>query len=69
MTPKGEKVMYDLEKKINEAVFPGVQGSSHNNTIAGTVINTNILILFDKAYGDFITSTLIHHSCSPHNPS
>ncbi|XP_075159056.1 serine hydroxymethyl transferase isoform X2 [Haematobia irritans] len=33
--PNGEKVMYDLEERINNAVFPGLQGGPHNNTIAG----------------------------------
>lgn len=33
--PNGEKVLYDLETRINEAVFPGLQGGPHNNTIAG----------------------------------
>lgn len=35
ITPKGEKVMYDLERRIDSAVFPGLQGGPHNHTIAG----------------------------------
>jgi len=36
-TAKGENIMYDLEKRINEAVFPGLQGGPHDNAIAGLI--------------------------------
>jgi glycine/serine hydroxymethyltransferase len=30
--------MYDLEDKINAAVFPGLQGGPHNHTITGLAV-------------------------------
>jgi glycine hydroxymethyltransferase len=38
VNPKGEKIMWDLERKINEAVFPGTQGGPHNNSIAAMAV-------------------------------
>lgn len=34
----GDKVMYELEKKINEAVFPGLQGGPHNHQIGAVAV-------------------------------
>ena len=35
---KGNPVMYDIEDKINFAVFPGCQGGPHNHTISGLAV-------------------------------
>ncbi|XVF64934.1 hypothetical protein PTKIN_Ptkin09bG0206300 [Pterospermum kingtungense] len=35
---QGKEVMYDLEDKINQAVFPGLQGGPHNHTISGLAV-------------------------------
>ena len=35
---KGNPVMYDLEDKINWAVFPGSQGGPHNHTITALAV-------------------------------
>eukprot|EP00462_Mataza_sp_D1_P019725 CAMPEP_0175141854 /NCGR_PEP_ID=MMETSP0087-20121206/12385_1 /TAXON_ID=136419 /ORGANISM="Unknown Unknown, Strain D1" /LENGTH=416 /DNA_ID=CAMNT_0016425413 /DNA_START=261 /DNA_END=1511 /DNA_ORIENTATION=+ len=35
---KGKQTMYDLEDKINQAVFPGHQGGPHNHTITALAV-------------------------------
>jgi len=35
---QGNEVQYDLKKKIDEALFPGLQGGPHNNAIAGVAV-------------------------------
>lgn len=34
VTKDGKKIMYDIEDRINQAVFPGLQGGPHNHAIA-----------------------------------
>ncbi|KAL3845748.1 hypothetical protein ACJIZ3_003151 [Penstemon smallii] len=35
---QGKEVMYDYEDKINQAVFPGLQGGPHNHTISALAV-------------------------------
>ncbi|CAH9077012.1 unnamed protein product [Cuscuta epithymum] len=35
---QGKEVMYDFEDKINQAVFPGLQGGPHNHTITALAV-------------------------------
>eukprot|EP00118_Oscarella_pearsei_P009210 m.51562 g.51562 ORF g.51562 m.51562 type:complete len:491 (+) comp34158_c0_seq4:72-1544(+) len=35
---KGANILYNLEKPINSAVFPGLQGGPHNHCIAGVAV-------------------------------
>ena len=35
---KGNPIMYDLEAKINGALFPGLQGGPHNHAIGITIV-------------------------------
>lgn len=36
--PNGDKEMYNMERPINEAVFPGLQGGPHNHAIAAVAV-------------------------------
>ena len=38
MDKKGNPIMYDLESRINQAVFPALQGGPHNHAIAGVAV-------------------------------
>merc|ERR1719226_114096 len=35
---QGNEVKYDLKKRIDEALFPGLQGGPHNHAIAGVAV-------------------------------
>ena len=35
---KGREVLYDLDKSINQSVFPGHQGGPHNHTISALAV-------------------------------
>ncbi|KAG6438045.1 hypothetical protein SASPL_102978 [Salvia splendens] len=35
---QGQEVKYDFEDRINQAVFPGLQGGPHNHTISGLAV-------------------------------
>jgi len=50
---KGNPIMYDLEQKINFAVFPGLQGGPHNHTIGALAVclkqaNTQEFVEYQK---------------------
>jgi glycine hydroxymethyltransferase len=35
----GKEILYDFERKFNEAIFPGLKGGPHNNAIEGVCMD------------------------------
>ncbi|EEB19819.1 serine hydroxymethyltransferase, cytosolic, putative [Pediculus humanus corporis] len=60
----GEKVMYDLEQKINQAVFPGLQGGPHNNTIGAIATALKLATLPEFVNNQHQVITNAKHLCS-----
>ena len=40
------EILYDLEKRINNAVFPGLQGGPHNHSMAGVGVGLKQVCVF-----------------------
>ena len=48
----GREVIYDFERRINEAIFPGLQGGPHNNAIGAIAVALKDCLSDDfRAYG------------------
>ena len=66
VTATGKEEFYNLEKPINEAVFPGLQGGPHNHAIAGVAVALKQAMseefvvdqkqVFDETSDDIMTS-------------
>ncbi|KAJ9166437.1 hypothetical protein P3X46_021193 [Hevea brasiliensis] len=54
---QGQEVKYDYEDKINQAVFPGLQGGPHNHTISGLAVALKQVMTPEyKAYQEQVLS-------------
>ena len=47
---KGNEIKYDLENKINFAVFPSLQGGPHQHQIAGVAVALRQVAIFSLLY-------------------
>lgn len=45
---KGRKVLYDLQDRVNFAVFPSLQGGPHNHAIAGVAVALKQVLIFNN---------------------
>jgi len=57
----GENIMYNLERPINEAVFPGLQGGPHNHQIAGVAVALKQAMT--PAYKEYQTQVVKNARC------
>jgi len=57
----GENIMYNLERPINEAVFPGLQGGPHNHQIAGVAVALKQAMT--PAYKEYQTQVIKNAQC------
>lgn len=64
MDKKGRETMYDLEDKINFAVFPSLQGGPHNHSIAGVAVALKQVIYLLHSLST-MTRCLMNFSCFP----
>ncbi|KAJ4966960.1 hypothetical protein NE237_018809 [Protea cynaroides] len=54
---QGQEILYDYEDKINQAVFPGLQGGPHNHTITGLAVALKQATTLEyKAYQEQVLS-------------
>ena len=44
------QIFYDFEDKINQAVFPGLQGGPHNHTITGLAVALKQVSICNKSH-------------------
>ncbi|KAJ9693377.1 hypothetical protein PVL29_012230 [Vitis rotundifolia] len=55
---QGKEVLYDYEDKINQAIFPGLQGGPHNHTISGLAVALKQAMTPEyKAYQEQVLTT------------
>jgi glycine/serine hydroxymethyltransferase len=56
-----KKILYDYERKINEAIFPGLQGGPHNNAIGGIAVALKVGIILERNENNKLNSLKVEH--------
>lgn len=57
---QGKDIVYDLEQRINQAVFPSLQGGPHNHAIGGVAVALRQVIQFPEEYIVIINTRTIY---------